>query len=255
MATAALYPNGTGSPSAIGAPCKIYPGWPNSTALDADLRAGTVHVSVFPLQGSTAKAPLTLDNPQIIVAPVHGLTASVSNTAITITGTPTTGEFATIVADDTHVYSAPGATAAAILAALLAAAQVNYPGASLAGSTLTFPTSRLVVRIGAPATVGNVLHRQKQAFNLTTWAPSDALRTSCASLIDIALKKVNTVTFPDTSQGLLTFDRTLVSDLMERAICYRRDLVFNLEYATLDIYQAVEVTTVGASGFSVTIVQ
>ena len=69
------------------------------------------------------------------------------------------------------------------------------------------------------------------------------------------MKKVNTVTFPDTSQGLLTFDRTLVSDLMERAICYRRDLVFNLEYATLDIYQAVEVTTIGASGFPVTLVQ
>lgn len=248
MATAALYPNGAGQPSAIDAPCKIYPGWPNSTALDADLRNGDVHVSVFPVQGSTSKAPLTLDNPQVIVAPVHGLTAAVASQSITLAGMPTTGEFLTIVADRKRIYSASGASAAAIMSALLAAAQVDYPGASLSGSTLTIPAVYLDVRIGAPATLANVTHRQKQAFYITVWAPSDALRTLAASLIDVALKKVNVVTFSDTSTGLLTFDRTIVSDLMQRAICYRRDLVFNLEYATLDTFQGVEITTVGVSG-------
>ncbi len=251
MATAALYPNGTGQASAIGADCKIFPGWPNSTALDADLRAGLVNVSVFPVQGSTANAPLTLDNPQMIVGPVHGLTATVNNQSVTLTGTPSTGEFLTIVADKKHAYSASGASAAAILATLLTAAQVDYPSASLSGSTLTIPSAYLVARLGAPATLANVTHRQKQAFWLTVWAPSEALRSAAASTIDVALKMVNTVTFPDTSKGILTFDRTIITDLMERAICYRRDLVFNLEYATLDTYQAVEVTTVGVSGVNV----
>lgn len=252
MATAALYPNGTGQDSAIGAAAYIYPGWPNSTKLDADLRAGAVHVSVFPLQGSTAKAPLTLDNPQVVVPAVHGLTASVVNQSVTITGAPGPGEFVTIVADNKHFYSAPGASASAVLSALLTAAQVDYPTASLSGSTLTIPAHNLVARIGATATMANVIHRQKQAFNITVWAPSDAIRSSCASVVDVALKKVNTVTFPDTSQGILTFDRTLITDLMERALCYRRDLVFNLEYATLDTFQAVEVTTVSTSGFPLT---
>ena len=209
MATAALYPYGAGQPSIIGAGCKIYPGWPNSTALDADLRLGIVHVSVFPVQGSTAKAPLTLDNPHIVAAPIHGMTATVGDQSVTLAGTPTPGEFVTIIADNRHIYSASGATVAANLVTLLTAAQVDYPGASLTGSTLAIPALPLVARIGAPATVANVTHRQKQSFYVTIWAPSDALRTTCASLIDVALKKVNIVTFPDTSTGLLTFDRTM----------------------------------------------
>ena len=250
MVATTLYPFGASQP-AIGAPCKIYPGWPNSTALDADLRSGIVHVSVFPAQGSTAKAPLTLDNPWMVSPPVHGMTASVVNQTITLTGAPRGGEVVTIVADYRHVYSATGPTAAAILSTLLGSLQLSYPAATLSGSTLTIPAAYLVVRIGAQAMMANVVHRQKQAFWITVWAPSEDLRSACASAIDVALKRVNVVTFPDTSTGLLTFDRTMVSDLMERAICYRRDLVFNLEYATLDTYPAVEVTTVGVSGGAV----
>ena len=251
MIAAALYPLGTSQPSAVVAPCKVYPGWPNSTALDADLRAGTVNVSVFPVEGSSGLAPLTLDNPQVIVQPVHGLTVTVANQSVTITGTPTTGEFVTIVADKKRAYSSGATSASAILTALLTSAQTDDPAASLSGSTLTIPAASLQARIGAPATVGNVVHRQKQSFRITIWAPTEPLRTSAASIIDVALKRVNVVTLPDTSKAILTYERTLVSDLMERAVCYRRDLVFALEYATLDTYSAVEVTTVGVSGTAI----
>ena len=251
MAAAALYPNGTSQPSAVVAPCKIYPGWPNSTQLDADLLAGVVNVSVFPVEGSSAKAPLILDNPQMIVAPVHGLTASVSNQSVTITGTPTTGEFATIIADDKHAYSSAGVSSAAILSALLTAAQVDYPSAALSGSTITIPAASIQARLGAPATLGNVVHKQKQSFRITIWAPTEALRSATAAVVDVALKRVNVVTFPDTSKGIMTYERTLITDNMERTVCYRRDLVFSIEYATLDTFQAVEITTVGVSGDSV----
>lgn len=251
MAAAALYPNGTSQPSAVVAPCKIYPGWPNSTQLDADLLAGVVNVSVFPVEGSSAKAPLILDNPQMIVAPVHGLTASVSNQSVTITGTPTTGEFATIIADDKHAYSSAGASSAAILSALLTAAQGDYPSASLSGPTLTIPAASIQARLGAPATLGNVVHKQKQSFRITIWASTEALRSATAAVVDVALKRVNVVTFPDTSKGIMTYERTLITDNMERSVCYRRDLVFSIEYATLDTYPAVEVTTVGVSGGAV----
>jgi hypothetical protein len=248
MAAAALYPNGTGQASAIVAPVKIYPGWPISTALDADLRAGTVNVSVFPMQSSIALAPQTLDNPQVIVPPVYGLVASVANVltgnTLTLTGTPNAGEFVTLIADNRNVYTSSQTTAAAILGDLLAQASVNYPSGSLVGPTLTIPANPLVARIGGVATLGNSVHRQKQSFMLTVWAPSEALRSAAAMIIDVALKRVNIVTFPDTSNGLLTFERTLVSDKMEHALCYRRDLIFGIEYATLDTYQGVEITTI-----------
>ena len=51
---AAVYPNGLiGNPplSVIGAPGRIYRGWPNGVALDADLAAGVFNISVFAKPG------------------------------------------------------------------------------------------------------------------------------------------------------------------------------------------------------------
>lgn len=244
MIAAALYPNGTGQASAISAPCKVYPGWPNSTALDADLRAGTVHVTVFPMAGATAQAAQFLDNMEVLVPAVHGLSASISGQTITLTGTPGASEYVTVIADGKYIFSRVGASGSAICSALLADALAHYPSASANGATLTIPNAAYItVRIGAPATMANIVHRQKQAFMITTWASTDALRSACAALVDVSLKSVNRITFSDTSQGIMTFDRTMVNDLIERAICYRRDLIFNVEYATIETFQAFEVTS------------
>ncbi|HEX7854447.1 MAG TPA: hypothetical protein VF503_12200 [Sphingobium sp.] len=46
----AAYPTGTSQPSVIDAPVMVYQGWPDPKTLEADLKAGKVHVSVFPTQ-------------------------------------------------------------------------------------------------------------------------------------------------------------------------------------------------------------
>ncbi|NNM57725.1 MAG: hypothetical protein HKL97_11275, partial [Acidocella sp.] len=43
----ALYPDGASAPSATGNICRIYRGFPNTPALDADLAAGVVNVTVM----------------------------------------------------------------------------------------------------------------------------------------------------------------------------------------------------------------
>ena len=48
VVSAALYPSGTAAASVPGPDCRIYRGWPNSAALDADLAAGNINVTVFP---------------------------------------------------------------------------------------------------------------------------------------------------------------------------------------------------------------
>ena len=53
LAAAALYPNGVDAASVIPATIRLYRGWPNATALDADLAAGRVNVTVFPVPGAT----------------------------------------------------------------------------------------------------------------------------------------------------------------------------------------------------------
>jgi len=46
LITGALYPNGTSNPSVVTAACKVYPGWPQSNILDADVRAAVAAEAV-----------------------------------------------------------------------------------------------------------------------------------------------------------------------------------------------------------------
>jgi len=50
QAAAAVYPNGTGQASVANCDIRVYPGWPNAAALDNDLLAGKVNISVYPTQ-------------------------------------------------------------------------------------------------------------------------------------------------------------------------------------------------------------
>lgn len=245
---AALYPTGAAtatSPSAAGPICKIFEGWPNAPALDVDLAAGVVNVSVFPMQGSASAMPQYLDNPQVITPAVHGVTASVAGSTITLAGTPGAGEYATVIVNHHKVYSRVGSTTAAICTALLADLVADYPGSTAAGSTLTvYGQTDLTVRIGAPAIMGQVTHRQKQSVMAVVFAPSPALRTVIAKAVDEALKKNIVFTMPDSSEGRLTYENTFMRDEHETANCYRRDLIYAVEYATIETWTAYEVTSV-----------
>lgn len=58
LIAAVAYPNGTVQPSVTGDPVKVYQGWPNAAALADDLKAGTLHVSVFPTKASKVTSVL-----------------------------------------------------------------------------------------------------------------------------------------------------------------------------------------------------
>ena len=185
-----------------------------------------------------------LNEEYVITPAVHGMTAAILSGAVTLSGTPGTGEYASIIADQRHVYSRVGASASAILTAIAADAVAQYPSVSAVGNTITFPTSRLVCRIGAPATVGSVTHRQKHQFFVTVWTPNPTMRDTLAAAIDVAFKEVNHLTMPDTSLAVLCYDHANQIDEKSTVSIYRRDLVYSVEYATLQIYQAFEVTSV-----------
>ncbi|MCC3246681.1 hypothetical protein LG047_15375 [Methylocystis sp. WRRC1] len=259
LAVAAVYPNGTGQPSVSSTPVRLFEGWPIADQLDLDLQgkqldaSGAVvsngvgpiaNVSVFPMQG-TSQTFQILDKPYQIVPPAYGLTSSVASGVMTITGTPTQGEFVTIVVDGRYGYSRGGATAAEICAALLADVQVDFPSASASGNTLTIPgVESIEVRHGAPATMGQVTHRQRHTIIVTVWAPSNDLRKALGAAIDQKIKANLRLTLPDTSQAICVYDRTIQTDNFETMQVYRRDLYYAVEYATLETWTAHVVTLV-----------
>jgi hypothetical protein len=247
---------------------KIYPGWPLAEQLDLDLAGKLIsasgqtmdrpngkaaHVSIFPLQGGTAVPYQILDNFFTIVPPVYGLTGSTAQGAssgqvLTLTGAPGAGEFATVIADNNYISSHTGATAAAILSAIASDLSSHYPGISVTASTLTLPTAAyLTARIGAPATMGKVTHRQKQTVKVTIWAPDPKTRTLLAVAIDGIIKQSITVRMPDTTMALITYSRTNISDEGENRSIYRRDLDFECEYATVQQFTGYPVTAIPAT--------
>src|SRR5271166_4184368 len=98
LASAALYPAGTGSASVPGPDCRIYRGWPNSAALDADLAAGKINVTVFP--GGGASRTTTRYAEHWMGASVQPmLTVAINGTSVTFGGTADVGQIAGILLD------------------------------------------------------------------------------------------------------------------------------------------------------------
>jgi hypothetical protein len=266
----AVYPNSTSSPSIAPVPpgfsapadVRIYEGWPLPDQLDLDLGgkvlAGTpptpaprangplANVSIYPLPGASGSAPYQiLDKTYVVTAPTFGLTVSLSGDTITLSGTPNAGEFLTVVADRENVFSSGGSTAAAILAALATAAEADYTGVVVTETTLTIPADfSFEARQGGTGLLGKVVHRERQAVMVTVWAPDHATRSTLAKSIDVILKQSIVVTMPDGTDAKIVYSRTNQTDEGQNVTAYRRDLIYDVEYATLETFAGVTITSV-----------
>lgn len=252
LVNAALYPDGSSGPSKAGPPVKIFPGWPVSAKLEEDLANGLTSVSVFSVPGSSSDVGLQpfLTQDFVVTPAVHGLTATVSGSDITLAGAPSPEEYATAIierrgfsylaqADDDVNAMAAG------LAAQIAAA---YPGTAASGGTIHVATTApIVLRLGSPTTLCERIHRQRQQFRITVWAPTPEDRSAVARLVDVALKRNLTPVMPDGTRALMTYQGTVVSDDYEATEVFRRDLIFFVTYDTLDTYTAYEITSVDIS--------
>jgi hypothetical protein len=239
LSSVALYPNGINSPSIPGPDCRIYRGWPNSAALDADLAAGSINVTIFPVTGhartTTRYTQLRPGNP---TSPT--LTVSVSGASVTFGGSAALGQVAGIFLDGptgpSYVYRTQTCDNPALVAANLAALTRATALVQLSGSTLTIPgVRRLVARVVADGHALQEIRRQEQDFRVTCWCPTPASRDAAAVAIDVALAQLRFITLPDGSMGKLTYAGTRVFDQSQDASLYRRDLLYQVDYPTIII--------------------
>lgn len=266
QAIAAVYPNGIGNNNSIaGMDVRVMEGWPMGDGLELDLQGlvkdqntgvtaprpngKAAQVSVFQVPGSL-KVYQIQNKTYTIVPPSYGMIFNLpaESDTITVSGQPKAGEYLTVIADDAHVYSCVGDTTQDLLAALAAAAQADYPAASSTATTLTIPVQfSLVVRQGGTATLGRVTHRQKHSVMVTVWAPDPATRTTLAAAIDNTIKQTNKAAMPDTSQAIITYDRTYITDEQQAVTVYRRDLIYEVEYATVFQFTGYVITSTQVS--------
>lgn len=248
QAALAVYPSGTGSPSVANIKVAIFEGWPIADQLDKDVAAGAANVSVFPMQGTGKAVYQILDETYTITPAAITSTAVLAGNVITVTGSISTGEYLTLVIDDLVVCSRTGANVAAMLSALAADAVAAGYAAVATSTTLTVPFGHsLVVRQGGVAVLGKVTHRQCHSVMVTVWAPNRVARNQLSAAIDGLIKQANKVSLPDTSQATIVYSRTNVSDEQQAATIYRRDLIYDVEYATVEQFPGYVVTSTQVS--------
>ena len=233
LVSAALYPNGSDRPSAPGPVCRIYRGWPNPSALDGDLRAGRIHVSIFPGEASARLGPAYPGEWQS-VATVSTLAATVNGVVISFDGSAAAGQVAGVLADGkSYAYRVLDGDSASLVAANLAEAIRADRIVNLSLATLKIPgAGDLLARVVCDQSAVRELRRQTQGFRITCWCPDPISRDATAAVIDTSLADTSFLQLADRSKARLLFAGGTVTDQSEDAALFRRDLLYSVEYAT-----------------------
>ncbi len=229
----AVYPSGLTMPSVTGGPVRVYRGWPISGALAADLAAGVVNISVFPVPGATRNT--TRWGPVVNVTPgVATLTVAAQGNSATFGGSGGAGQLAgLLVGGQPHVYVGQAGDTAAVAAAVLAQSVQSVRPCLLSGSTVTVPgVSSLVARVAVYASSTTEWARQEQGFRISAWCPTPALRDLVCGVMGSALAATSFLRLADGSGGRVRYRSGTSIDDDQDAQVYRRDLVYDVEYGT-----------------------
>lgn len=239
-----VYPSGTGQASIINKPCKILRGWPIPANLDADLNAGTINISVYPRDVEQNKTRYPKDWQEIPFAPAT-LTLTAAGTTVTVGGTPASPSNAAVLVNGVpYIYPVQGGdTLTAIATGLAELINAATPATSF-GPVITIPAAKqLSARVGIFGTIIRETRRQKRSFQITFWCSTPTQRDAIVPPVDRSLADIEFLTLPDGTAGRLLYERSPVSDRVQREGLYRRDLFYTVEYATTDTQSAPQIVT------------
>lgn len=219
-------------------PVKIYRGFPSATKLDPDLQAGISHVCVNEAAGYSRQIAGYIDQPTDSPG-IKTLTVAISGAArniVTFVGSANASQIAgikvngvaygyAVLANDTP------STVAAALAALSIAGGVTP---SISGPVLTFANGvRLDARTGAVGTSVLLPRYMASGIRIMVFAFSPDARDVICSYIDSQFAANNRfITLPDGQSSHMCWRNTYSDDMPQKELCWRRDLLYTVEYAT-----------------------
>ena len=229
----ALYPLGAGLASAVGNVCRVYRGWPTSAALEADLAAGVVHVTVQPMAGSLRDTTRFAAEWQG-VAPVSTLTVAVNGEAVTFSGLAAVGQVVGVLVDEaTYAYRVRARDTLGVVAAVLAELVRAERPAALQGDGFILPGGvGIVARVVTDGAGGTELRRQRVGFRVTAWCPDPGVRDRVAGCVDLALANLQFLDVGGWGCWLQVLGGSVVDEGSAAGI-WRRDLLYSIEYPTV----------------------
>jgi hypothetical protein len=244
-----LYPNGTGSSSITGLAYKYYVGWPISATLDADLDAlskgtgGAVNISIFPNNVERNVSKISTGW-QTLSAPNPTLTLNVSGQAVTIGGIVSSPQNVTLmIGGKPYVYAVQSNDS---LSSIATGVSALITGSTSSGAVITLPSNANLqaARVGASGVSIQEVGRQAKRFQIVIWADTPAHRDLTASAIDVALKAARRLTLTDGTVASLTYVNTFFDDMLQKARVFRRDLIYEIDFATTQSLAATQVTQI-----------
>ena len=231
---ALLYPAGSTADSVIGVPCRVYRGWPSPAALNTDLSAGFVNVTVFPAPVADELPDPYFDTEYAVTMP-STLAAAVQGQTITFTGTAVNGQVVGILADGVpYIHQVQDRETPEGIAATLAVLIRPHRDVALFRAMLTFPGVRsLNVRVVANTSVLRAVRRQRKTLRVSCWCPGPLIRDVVGKSIDGGLSGRVFLNLVDTTKARLHYLSTEIYDQSQSALLYRRDIVYRCEYTTV----------------------
>lgn len=230
LAEVAVYPNGTNNPSVANVDVRIFSGWPIPANLDADLKAGKANVSVYPTSMERNTTRFETDWQQSTLNTAT-LTLTTTTNTVTVGGTVSVPQTCMVIVNGTgYAYAVQANDTLNSIASGISALII---GSSVVGSVVTIPSAySLVGNISVSGTTIREVKRQERVFAITVWAPSDFIRSTLASAIDVLFAATERFVLPDNFYARLKYQNSHQTDLIEKYICYKRDLMYSVEYAT-----------------------
>jgi hypothetical protein len=235
LIAAALYPDGTDAPSAIGHTSRVFRGWPNAGALDGDLAAGRVNITVFAEARHQRNTTRWAEEWQMQAVRVPTFAVAVAGHEATIAGTGGAGMLVGLQVDTLSVVhrTLAGETAELVAASLADKLRALGRVALASGAVVRVPGAGFLLgRVVADQAAMRETKRQSQDFRISLWCPDAASRDAAGSLVDRSLSALNFLPLADGAAGRLRFVSSLLFDQSVNARLYRRDLVYAVEYPT-----------------------
>lgn len=226
----AIYPNGTSQPSVCGVPVTINSGWPIGTVLDKQLQMGNAMVSVYPTNQNRIMTKFQRIYAPNIFTPAT-LTLTVSKQNVTIGGTVSVPQAPMIILNGIgYAYQVLINDTLESIAAALAAL---ISGATSNGNVITLPNYySIITRIASNYTASEELAREDRIFMITCWCPNESVRYLLGQAIDIYMKLNYRQVMPDNYFAQVFWHKTDDTDQLDKALIYRRDLMYTIQYAT-----------------------
>ena len=245
-----IYPNGTGSssPSVCGVDAYVYPGWPVPAQFESAVANKRCIVSVYPWAGERNTTrylqkwrTANINTPTLTLTP-SGLTATIAGT---IPPSSNPHHVCIFVNKFPYVYAVqPTDTLVTVMTALAALISAVLPGVTQSGPSLTVPATAILgaCRVGVTGTGNFEIKRQEKQFRIIIWADSPGHRAALAKVLDPGLSRLTFINLPDFTSGRIRYHSNTESDAAQKQLLYRRDLIYTVEYGTVDVATYSQIT-------------